>query len=124
MMFIEIHSPIYCTIIGQTNKYVNITFQAADKIMCTFLDQQGQSTVSCDVAYGPCQRQPTAISRGTLAAESNTVNIEINPDTSEYCYVVNATNGTFTVLIEGLVVTSDGEFVNNVIRISPAALVQ
>ena len=92
--------------------------------MCTFLDQQkGQSTVSCDVAYGPCQRQPTAIAQGTVTAESNIVNIEISPETSEYCYVVNASNGTFTVLIEGLVVTSTSEFVTNLIRISPAALV-
>ena len=55
--------------------------------------------MSCDVAYGPCQQEPTEIAQGTLTATQ----------TSE-CYVVNASNGTFTVLIEGQITTSTGEF--------------
>ena len=102
---IEIHA------IGQINQYVNITFQSANRILCTFLDQQrGQNTMSCDVTYGPCRQEPTEIARGTITTTANTVNIAINPQTSEYCYVVNASNGTFTVLIEGQITTGTGEF--------------
>ena len=68
--------------------------------------------MSCDVAYGPCQQEPTEIARGTLTATSNIVNIAIDPQTSEYCYVVNASNGTFTVLIEGEIMTRTGEFMH------------
>ena len=66
--------------------------------------------MSCDVAYGPCQQEPLEIVRGTITATANIVNIAIDPQTSEYCYVVNASNGTFTVLIEGEITTSTGEF--------------
>lgn len=90
---------------------MNITFQSTNKILCTFLDhQRGQSAVSCDVAYGPCQQEPTEIAWGTITATANIVNIAIDPQTSEYCYVVNASNGTFTVLIEGQIMTGTGEF--------------
>jgi hypothetical protein len=65
--------------------------------------------MSCDVAYGPCQQPPTEIARGTVTATSNIVNIAINPQTNEYFYVVNASNGTFTVQIEGQIM-STGEF--------------
>ena len=98
-------------ITGRSNKYVNITFQSINQILCAFLGQQGgQSTMSCNVAYGPCQQEPTEIARGTITATANIVNIAIDPQTSEYCYVVNASNGTFTVLIEGQKMTSTGEF--------------
>lgn len=81
--------------------YVNISFQSTTKIVCTFLDQQeGQGAISCDIVYGPCQ-QSNMIARGTISSP-NTVEIDlstiINP---EYCYVVNASNGSmFTVLID------------------------
>ena len=78
-------------------------FQSTNRILCTFLAQQsGQNTMSCDVAYGPCQQEPTVI--------ANIVNIAIDPQKSEYCYVINASNGTFTVLIEGQITTSTGEY--------------
>ena len=97
----------YCLkihITGRSNKYVNITFLSENNILCSFLDQQeGQST--CNVTYGPCQQVPTEIARGT------TSNIAIDPQIlSEYCYMINASNGTFTVLIEGQIMTSTGEF--------------
>jgi hypothetical protein len=88
-------------------------FQSTNNILCTFLDEQGghdQTAMSCDVAYGPCQQQPIEIARGTITATSNVVNIAINPQTSEYCYVVNASNGTFTVLVEGKIMASIGKF--------------
>ena len=66
--------------------------------------------MSCDVAYGPCQQEQTEIARGTISTTASTVNIAIDPLTSEYCYVVKASNGTFTVLIEGQITTSTGEF--------------
>ena len=90
-------------ILGRTNTYVNVTFQPANKIIiCIFLDQQeGQSTISCDVFYGPsCQQSLSMTVRGILSSP-NTVNIDLsnNTQTDEYCYVV-ASNGTYTVQID------------------------
>ena len=31
-----------------------------------------------------------------------TVRLELPPDLQSYCYIINATNGTFNVLIEGV----------------------
>ena len=85
-----------------------MTLETANKIVCTFLsEQESQSTLSCDVAYGPCQQQPTMIAQGTVSLP-NTVNIDLISaisQTSDYCYAVNASNGTFTVLIEGLILS-------------------
>lgn len=107
-MCIEIHD---CYTLGWTNTYVNIIYQPTNKIVCTFLDQQeGQGTISCDIAYGPCQQQPSmpVITRGNISSP-NTVDIEliVNP---EYCYVVNASSRTFTILIDlyyGLIFSSE-----------------
>ena len=91
-------------ILGQTNKYVNITFKQ-NKFVCTFLDQQGGqlTQISCRVAYGPCQQQPNMVARGSVTSPS-TVDIDLPaiPQTNEYCYVVNASNGTFAIFIKGL----------------------
>ena len=82
-----------------------------NKIVCTFLSQQeSQSTLSCDVAYGPCQQQPTMIARGTISSTNNIMDVVLIPEipqTSDYCYVVNASNGNFTIVIEGLIESSE-----------------
>ena len=79
--------------------------------------------MSCDIAYGPCQQEPTESARGTLNTTSNIVSISIDPQTSEYCYVINASNGTFTVLIEGqIIMTSSGEFTRNLIMYQPGTI--
>ena len=85
--------------LGRTNTYVNIIFQPTNKIVCTFLDQrEGQGTISCDIAYGPCQQQPNMIARGKITSP-NTVDTDLSIN-SEYCYVVTASNGTFAILID------------------------
>ena len=80
-----------------------------NKIVCTYLSQQGsQSAVTCDVVYWPCprQQQPTArIAQGS----PNIVNIDL-PETlpiSDFCYSVNASNGTITIIIEGTIESSE-----------------
>ena len=87
---------------------MNITFEQ-NKIVCTFLDQQGgqHTQLSCIVAYGPCQQQPNMVVQGNIIS-SNTVDIDLPaiPQTNEYCYVVNASNGTFAIFIKGLLKSS------------------
>ena len=83
-----------------------------NKIVCTYLSQQeGQSAVTCDVVYWPCphQQQPMVmIAQGTTSSP-NIVNIDL-PETlliSDYCYSVNASNGTITIIIEGTIESSE-----------------
>lgn len=83
-----------------------------NKIVCTHLSQQeSRSAVTCDVVYWPCQcqqKQMAVIAQGTSSLP-NTVNIdlpEILPR-SDYCYGVNASNGTITIIIEGTIESSE-----------------
>ena len=86
---------------------MNITFEQ-NKIVCTFLDQQGGqlTQISCRVAYGPCQQQSKYFNmtvQGVLSSP-NTVDIDlstVNPQANEYCYAVTASSGSmFTILID------------------------
>ena len=81
-----------------------------NKLICTFLSQQeSQSTLSCDVAYGLCEQQPTMIARGTISS-TNVMDIYLIPDlsqTNDYCYVVNASNGTLSIIVEGMIESSE-----------------
>ena len=84
---------------------MNITFEPTNKIIiCTFVEKQEYwGTISCNIAYVPCQKQPF---QDTLNSP-NIVTIDLPLNTSEPCYVVNASNGTFTVLIEGVTLSSE-----------------
>ena len=99
-------------IIDQTNRFVNITFESPNKLLCTFLSQQeSKKTLSCDVAYGPvCDQHPTERAQG-ICSSPTTVVIDLPhiPQTllNEYCYVVNASNGIFVVQIEGFMLLGE-----------------
>lgn len=90
------------SIIGYTNNFMNISFEPTNKLVCTFLNQQSQSEseYSCDIAYGPCKQQPT-IAQGRIYS-NYTVIIDLSPvpQTSDYCYTVEANIGIFTTKIE------------------------
>ena len=82
-----------------------------NKLVCTFLGQNDEtSMVSCSVVYGPygCEQQTSMTTQLQGTSSSNTVSIDILTiqEASEYCYVVNASNGTFSVLIKGLLTIS------------------
>ena len=78
------------------------------KLVCTFLGQQERQstvTITCDLSYGPCQQQPLTTAYGTISSPRTVmVNIDqpIIQPLREYCYTANVSNGTFTILIRGL----------------------
>ena len=95
-----------------TNKFVNITIDdVANNIYCTFLNQQDNSSKSCNVSYAPCgdQLRQTVVGYSNIE-RPNFVEIQLkSPESNTYCYVVAASNDSFKVFIEGRIVKTEGE---------------
>ena len=84
---------------------MNITLESATRVVCTFLglqDIQMMRQLSCDIVYGPCQKNSKEEIHGKRTS-FNTVVIDLptSIQSNVHCYIVNASNGTFTVLFEG-----------------------
>ena len=89
-----------------TNRYVDVTFESTERVVCTFSDQAGNQNKSCDLTYGTCQQNQkfNMIIRGTMSLNSPNIviiNLTTQLSSSDYCYVILANNGTFTVQMEG-----------------------
>ena len=97
----------YCFIINYIdaiNQYVDVTFESAKRAVCEFLGPvQTQGERLCSITYGPCQQRLIMTAEGSVSTESpQTVRIDINTNLNTYCYSINASNGTFTWLMEGI----------------------
>ena len=57
----------------------------------------------CTISYGECEESLIMSAYGSTTNDSsNTVRLQLHSDLQNYCYTINATNGTFTALIEGI----------------------
>ena len=78
-------------------------FLSARDIVCEFIDRITMySTKWCSIKYGPCQQPFTMTAQGSnLSDSSTTVKINTNTNLDSYCYTINASNGSFTLLMDG-----------------------
>ena len=95
--------------IGIINQYVDVNLESGDdestRIVCTFLNQRNaQSVISCDVVYWLCRQQNMTTHvlgiRNSSITVTVIINLPISLQSSDYCYTINASNGTFTVLVQ------------------------
>ena len=86
-----------------TNKYVEVTFRSATDVVCTFLnDMTSDSEKSCTITYGQCQQRLFMTANGTTSTDSpNIIYLDLESTLQTYCYIINASNATITVLMEG-----------------------
>ena len=72
-------------------------------ISCTFENELDSSQKSCSVEYGICDQAMNSAQNSTTDDSPSTVTIKLNITAmnSNTCYVVTATNGTFTVMVNG-----------------------
>jgi hypothetical protein len=91
---------------GTYINFVNVTHKT-NRIICTFMNQQDNSTKSCNATYAPCDgaQQPQIAYNDT--SESRLVLNLMLSDQTEYCYTVNASNNTVSVIIEGSTTRSE-----------------
>ena len=99
------HVIIPIILLGTTNQYVDVTFESARQVVCKFLGPaQTPSEVFCSITYGPCQQRLNMSAEGSSISvhESHTtVRIDLSTNLNTYCYLINASNGTFNLLMEG-----------------------
>ena len=94
----------YCIYTGCANNFVEVKYDpATSAITCVFLNQpQGMVIVkSCQIQYGDCQLKMTLTSNETTTTNDVALNLQFSASGQEYCYVVTASNGSHTVMVEG-----------------------
>ena len=83
----------------------------ASTITCVFLNTGSQNgNHMCSIRYGSCQQEFSHDSQGSTTVEfPDRVVIQIKLSGSEcYVYSVKASNGTFSVIVEGNINTGSG----------------
>ena len=96
---------IYITSLDDINRFLAVKFDSSGStITCIFLNQQDNSEKSCSIAYGLCGENPHLSSQGVPTSTSNSIILQLqfeNKTEFDYCYLVTASNGTFSVIVEG-----------------------
>ena len=101
------HFPNFCATLdsppaGCTNQFVKVEYDSATStISCVFLNNRNIIEQSCSIKYGKCNQKLVLTASDNSTLESpNRVTLQVESDGSD-CYVIRASNGTFTVIIEG-----------------------
>ena len=87
------------------NKYVEVQFESASHVVCTFVnDMSSEFEKSCSIRYGKCQERLLMTAEGATSPHSpNIVDLElVASELQSFCYTINASNTTFTVIMEGI----------------------
>ena len=92
-------------IIGGTNKFVDVNFESADTVLCNFLQHNSSTSqpYTCKIEYGHCEQQlNTTVEGYALAKFPSIVRIDLLPNLQRWeCYIITASNGSYTVLLKG-----------------------
>ena len=95
-------------ITGTTNQYIDVKFEQhaeLTRVVCIFPNEQNSQTEkSCEIVYRLCQQKNMTFQAFGIRNSSNTVIIDlsINLQSNVYCYVINASIGSFAVLVEDM----------------------
>ena len=85
-----------------TNQFVEIQYSSATStISCIFLSELDGSEKSCSIRYGECNQELTEMAAGNTTTSSVIMlNLTLTSSDSQ-CYVATASNGTYTVMVDG-----------------------
>ena len=89
--------------LGTKDEFVDINFESATRVVCEFRNQDEQSNKLCGITYGECQQPLNMTTEGNSTVDSpNIVRLELHRYLQSYCYTIRATNGSFTMITEGI----------------------
>ena len=84
---------------GCTNQFVKVEYDsAASTITCTFNQLDNFENLLCDIRYGRCGQELFDSSSSTTTSNVATLKAKVSGTT---CYLVTASNGSYTVMVEG-----------------------
>ena len=93
--------PISYFIADGINQFVSVVFNSMD-VTCRFLANTS-AELSCNITYGQCRGGNNITEYGTRTDSlSTTVKIRLSNIEQGLCYVIDASNGAYTVQIEGM----------------------
>ena len=86
-----------------TNKFVDILFSQANEyiLTCSFLASQDATYRACSIMYGPQQQQLIWNATNSSTSPNVTLSLDDAKGQTVIYYSVNASNSTFTVIVEG-----------------------
>ena len=95
-------------LIGTINNFVEVIIDLlSSAVICKFIEDQGDMK-SCTIAYGPgeaCDNlsNHSLSSDSTVISDSVVISLPVLSQSRgmEYCYVVTASNGSFTAMVKG-----------------------
>ena len=98
---------------GVINQFVDLSFDPTSKIAtCLFLNQpKSTNEKTCSIGYGVPRETCTIFSHQSSKSSSDKVYLGFPKanhlqSQKEYCFIATASNGTFTVLVEGSMFTT------------------
>ena len=97
---------ISCLFLGTTNNFVDVIVDLPlSAFVCKFSDHEANTPKTCTVSYGPGESCDDLSRSGQAAATSESVLVHLpalaQDSGSRYCYVVTASNGSFTAKVTG-----------------------
>lgn len=106
--------------IGCTNEFVKVEYNPTASVITCIFQHQWNTTKLCSVVYGPCH-QNLVHYQASNTSNSDTVLLNIKPDLLDqmFCYIVTASNGTFTIMVEG---TLEGKCVQKSTGLTPHSM--
>ena len=100
---------------GVTNQFLDLSFDPASKFAtCFFLNQpKSANEMTCSIVYGVPGETCTMFSHQSYSSRSSSNKVYLGfPEANhlqsreEYCFAATASNGTFTVLVKGSMLTT------------------
>ena len=100
--------------LGTTNNFVRVIIDLLSAVVvCKFIEDQGNNMKPCSIAYEPIEMcddlsvNHNLITNATVTSNSVSLNLPILSESigKEYCYVVTASNGSFTAMVKGTFTT-------------------
>ena len=95
---------------GTYINFVNVAHET-NSIICTFVNRQDRSRKSCNATYTQCDgAQQPQIAHSDTSELQLVLKLMLSDLQTKYCYTMNASNDTVSVLIEGSII--GGEYDN------------
>ena len=77
-------------------------FETPKRIICNFTEELDSENRSCSITYGSCEGQRNITAKGVRNSSSIVIIDLPTKSLNVYCYVISASNGSFTIQIEGM----------------------
>ena len=84
-----------------------IEHEATSTVICRFQSHLDTTVKTCSIRYGQCNKNLSQYAEAMSTADIISLKLSLELANQMYCYAIKATNGTFTVIVEGHISRSE-----------------